>query len=80
MWLENRKRFARLHQLSLRDARERRCTAEHVTARCDNGQDTESNIVAACLRCNRGRHAGRAHAAPDAEAYKAEVKRSAATW
>jgi hypothetical protein len=31
-------------------------TAEHLRARQDGGQDCLSNIVAACLHCNRRRH------------------------
>ncbi|WP_165447850.1 HNH endonuclease [Rhizobium ruizarguesonis] len=27
-----------------------------VEARCDGGKDTEENVVAACLYCNRNRH------------------------
>ncbi len=32
------------------------CTAEHLIARKDGGQDTAENVVAACLTCNRRRH------------------------
>ncbi|WP_368040412.1 HNH endonuclease [Ruegeria atlantica] len=32
------------------------CTAEHLTARSDGGLDCDSNIVAACLHCNKTRH------------------------
>jgi hypothetical protein len=32
------------------------CTAEHLIARCDGGKDAADNIVAACARCNDGRH------------------------
>lgn len=32
------------------------CTAEHLNARCDGGEDVEPNIVAACLHCNLTRH------------------------
>jgi 5-methylcytosine-specific restriction endonuclease McrA len=79
MWLGNCTDFARIDRLTLHAAEELRCTAEHVKARCNGGKDNASNIVAACLACNRGRHDGRANEAPDADAYKAEVKRSAAT-
>lgn len=75
MWIENGERFARVHGLPLRFARHLRCTAEHVTPRRDHGENTAANIVAACLWCNRMRHQGRAHKAPDARAYKAQVSR-----
>ncbi len=32
------------------------CTAEHVKAKCDGGEDVAANIVAACLFCNATRH------------------------
>ena len=48
--------FCERFSLTRRQALQLRCTAEHVTARCDGGRDGSHNIVAACLRCNRGRH------------------------
>jgi hypothetical protein len=36
---------------------QRRCTAEHLRARCDGGSDLAHNIVAACWFCNKNRHA-----------------------
>lgn len=51
------------------------CTAEHLIARQDGGRDTADNIVAACWWCNRERHRGRAHKAPDAARYEAWVLR-----
>jgi hypothetical protein len=49
--------FASVHGLSTRQAELRRCTAEHLRARRDGGRDSRANIVAACLICNRRRHA-----------------------
>lgn len=48
-----------------------RCTAEHLLARCDGGTHAASNIVAACARCNHGRH--RLRQPPDPPAYRAYV-------
>lgn len=48
--------FAVLHGLTCRQALQLRCTAEHLQARQDGGMDTEDNLVAACRRCNAGRH------------------------
>ncbi|WP_219889177.1 HNH endonuclease [Chroococcidiopsis cubana] len=42
-----------------------RCTAEHLTAKQDGGTDCPSNIVAACLTCNRRRHARKVPPPPD---------------
>lgn len=50
-----------------------RCTAEHLTARSEGGQDDPSNIVAACLHCNRTRHK-RKHP-PQPQRYREEVRR-----
>lgn len=55
-----------------------RCTAEHLDARCDGGQDVPGNIVAACDWCNKKRHAHRPHCAPTVQAYRAEVQRQMA--
>ncbi|WP_431312814.1 HNH endonuclease [Roseateles agri] len=52
------------------------CTAEHLIARCDGGTDVASNVVAACWRCNRTRHARRWP--PSADTYRAEVRRRVA--
>ena len=35
----------------------RSCTAEHLVARQDGGEDSAENVVAACHYCNRRRHA-----------------------
>nr|WP_238587784.1 HNH endonuclease [Caenimonas sp. SL110] len=39
-----------------RQARQLQCTAEHLVPRCEGGGDNQSNIVAACRRCNQARH------------------------
>jgi len=69
IWEEDRNAFSRLHGVSPRLAQHLKCTAEHLTARQDQGRDTASNVVAACLWCNRMRHQGRRHGAPDAVNY-----------
>lgn len=49
VWEGTREEFARKHNISIGDAERFRCTAEHLTARCDGGADIAGNIVAACL-------------------------------
>ncbi len=49
------------------------CTAEHLKAQCDGGKHSASNVVAACARCNRGRH--RLRNPPDPSAYREHVVR-----
>lgn len=51
--------------LTLGETRLRQCTAEHLIARKEGGGDGARNIVAACLRCNQGRHGRKAPFKPD---------------
>lgn len=51
-----------------------RCTAEHLTARQDQGRDNSQNIVAACWWCNTRRHKGREEKAPDPLRYRLRVQ------
>jgi len=50
-----------------------RCTAEHLVARQDGGNNSRQNIAAACHRCNKGRHARKAQLSPDR--YRRHVQR-----
>ena len=56
MWTEDRNKFARKHNITLKYAARFQCTAEHLLARCDGGEDKTNNIVAACRICNSTRH------------------------
>lgn len=66
MWLEegDAPKYASRHGLSLEAAQSLQCTAEHMRARQDDGSHDPWNIVAACLHCNRMRHANGASFAP----------------
>lgn len=57
MWLAEPEEFARTHQLSIRQARAFRCTAEHLSPRSRGGATSRSNVAAACLCCNQRRGA-----------------------
>ena len=59
MWNEKDAGAFRSRHVTLtgKQADDLKCTAEHIIARCDGGTDAAHNIAAACLRCNRGRHA-----------------------
>lgn len=48
--------FLRRYGISLDQVQQYRCTAEHLTPRCEGGKDRPGNIAAACLRCNSERH------------------------
>jgi hypothetical protein len=76
MWLDDPASFCLQHGLTLNQASRFKCTAEHLTARCDGGSDGASNIVAACLHCNATRHKRRAP--PDPLTFRAQVLRSVA--
>jgi hypothetical protein len=78
MWERAVEQFAIAHSISIRQARLLRSTAEHLVAQTDGGLDAPGNIVAACAWCNKRRHAGRAHLAPAAAAYKTHVARRVA--
>ncbi|WP_408987999.1 HNH endonuclease [Rhizobium sp. PRIMUS64] len=56
MWETDPKIFSARFRVTDRAALHFRCTAEHLEARCDGGRDTEENVVAACLYCNKNRH------------------------
>lgn len=73
MWEEDQEQFARGHGIPARLTKHLKCTAEHLVAQQDNGRDTLENVVAACLWCNRLRHQGRQHKAPDPTTYKSRI-------
>jgi hypothetical protein len=60
MWLgeADAAAFAQRHGLSSSATLALRCTAEHMQARQAGGSHDPWNIVAACRRCNMGRHQG----------------------
>ena len=73
MWESDPSEFTARHGISLRKAKHLRCTAEHLIAQQDGGGETAQNIAAACLWCNRMRHARRQDRAPSPEKYKNRV-------
>jgi 5-methylcytosine-specific restriction endonuclease McrA len=73
MWLDDVATFAALFQLTTKQARLLQCTAEHLHARQDGGQDTAANIVAACWYCNTRRHKCRS-AVPSPDVYRKRIR------
>lgn len=55
MWLDDCAIFAKRHGLSVKQARQFQCTAEHLRPRSAGGTLRLSNIAAACWYCNRHR-------------------------
>lgn len=80
MWLVDPSVFAKRYGISLGLARRFQCTAEHLIARRDGGSNSAENIVAACMYCNRGRHARKQDMDPNV--YAAHVRRriSSGAW
>jgi 5-methylcytosine-specific restriction endonuclease McrA len=76
VWCGEPDAFAERHHLSRRAARPLQCTAEHLVARKDGGGNGACNIVAACMWCNRRRHARRKELS--LHDYQALVKRRVA--
>lgn len=72
MWRGTPEPFARLHGISLKQARQLQCTAEHLLARQDGGKNGVSNIVAACWACNQRRH--KRKCAPEPAEYRELVQ------
>jgi hypothetical protein len=74
MWEKSPEAFAGKYKITLVEARQFQCTAEHVKARVDGGRNSKGNIVAACLACNQNRH--RSGEAPASAAYKEQIQRT----
>ncbi|MEA9705255.1 HNH endonuclease [Xanthomonas campestris] len=55
-------------------ARSFQCTAEHLVAQQDGGQDVPENVVGAHARCNQGRHKRRG-LTPSPDAFRALVQK-----
>ena len=72
MWIEDVSAFAHMHLLTIKQAKQLACTAEHLKAVHDGGSDTAKNIVAACRFCNDQRH--RRKVAPSPELHRMRVK------
>jgi len=72
MWEENPLAFAERHGMTMPQARQFQCTGEHLTPYAQGGSATSANIVAACFRCNKCRHARGAELTP--EAYLSHVQ------
>ena len=66
LWCEKIAEFAAKFGISLRQANQFQCTAEHLVARQDGGCDASKNIVAACWFCNSRRHRRTSDLSPDA--------------
>ncbi|QQD55387.1 HNH endonuclease [Pseudomonas fluorescens BBc6R8] len=73
MWVSSAPRYAKLYGCSIAQAELMKCTAEHLVAKQDDGNDGGSNIAAACKVCNQRRH-NRKHP-PSPQTYREMVQR-----
>ncbi len=73
MWEDKPNEFASKNNITKKYAARFQSTAEHLLARCDGGKDLESNIVAACIFCNRNRHQRKKPLGPPS--YKALIQK-----
>lgn len=75
MWMDSAAAFAVRYRVTLAQARQFQCTGEHLVARQEGGDNTATNVVAACRYCNAHRHQHRPTAAPSATLYIQRVQR-----
>ena len=80
IWEREPKEFAKVHQLSLRQAMLLRCTAEHLHSRSEGGGDCAKNIVAACTYCNGQRHKRKKAPAPSTYRKTVRLKMQSGKW
>jgi hypothetical protein len=80
MWAGDPAQFRERHGLPRKRARWHECTAEHLHAKRDGGQDTSDNIVAACLFCNGARHHARNPLSPALYAKKVQRRLASGKW
>ena len=74
MWEEKEKQsFITQYRLKPTIANFLQCTAEHLLARQDGGNNSLKNIVAACKYCNHTRHKSKNALSP--ERYKLKVQK-----
>ncbi|TKS53653.1 restriction endonuclease [Luteimonas yindakuii] len=72
MWLSDHVSFAQRHRISTAQARQLQCTAEHLQPKATGGTLCRSNVVAACLFCNRTR--GKVSPAPEPQKFRQRVR------
>ena len=56
MWLDDIKAFAKQQSITTDQAKQSKCTAEHLIPKSEGGENAQRNIAAACLFCNKTRH------------------------
>jgi len=80
MWQKDIERYAGIHGISLARAKYFQCTGEHLIEHSAGGSASQSNIVAACLFCNRNRHQRKKPTTPEAYAELVEKRLEKGGW
>jgi 5-methylcytosine-specific restriction endonuclease McrA len=80
MWQENPDAFAQQHGLTLKQAKQLKCTGEHLVPHKDGGNATEQNIVAACFYCNQKRHKRSRDLSPNEFRSKVQKRMANGKW
>lgn len=80
MWVDAKSNFADQYDISEKQAKWFQCTAEHLKARCDGGQNSQENIVAACKFCNEKRHLAKKPYCPSEYKIKVKKRLSKGRW
>ena len=80
MWDHDPDAFARLHAITLAQARQLKLSAEHLRARADGGENTRPNVVAACVYCNAHRHRSPTPLPPRQYRDKVRIRMAQGRW
>lgn len=80
MWLHSPDELTKLYGLTTKQARGLRCTAEHLIPKCEVGSDLPGNIVAACVRCNGGRHKRKFPPSPEVHQARVMARVEKGAW
>lgn len=80
MWFKHTDEFAKKYGLKPSSVAALQCTAEHLVARQDGGTNTGANIVAACRKCNGGRHRRTVPLSPAQHRARVQARLRAGKW
>lgn len=80
MWSHSLPEFASKYGLTVGQAKELQCTGEHLAARQDGGDASNSNIVAACEFCNQHRDRRKNPLPPEPYKKRVNARMSQGRW
>lgn len=80
MWESDPASYAVKHNVTLAQTKLLKCSAEHLLPLTDGGLDQAENIVAACIWCNRKRHARKSAPSPKEYRHLVQQRLSRGRW